>query len=240
MSRRQAYARLTRSAVVHAARRLFVEHGYLATSIKAVAIEADVSEQTVYRLFDDKAGLLRAVLLAAVGVEDEANALREGPLASAVAAAPSPSERLRLVAHAAHDAYVRGLAQLERTVTSAATADERVAALARDMAVQRYEDTRSLVTAVLGDAELEGIGLDDVVDYVYAVESSPVYLTLTVERDWPTSQYVAWFVDMFERMFLSRVVTGSGQAGAGAGASDPETAPARRDDRPSGRRRAAR
>lgn len=62
------------------------------------------------------------------------------------------------------------------------------------------------MVAVVGDAELDGVGIDDVVDYVYAVESSPVYLALTAERGWTTEKYVSWFVDMFERMFLSRIV----------------------------------
>lgn len=205
-TRRQAYARLTRNAVIESAHRRFVEQGYAATSIKAIAADASVSEQTVYRVFGDKAGLLRAVILGAVGVEDEADALREGPLIGQVAAAATPSERLRIVAQAAHDSYQRELAPLEAVVVSAASADERVARLARDIAEQRYQDTRSLVVAILGDAELDGVGIDDVVDYVYAIESSPVYLALTAERGWTTQAYVDWFVDMFERMFLSRIV----------------------------------
>ena len=206
LTRRQAYARLTRDAVIESAHRLFVEQGYAATSIRAVAADASVSEQTVYRVFGDKAGLLRAVLLAAVGVEAGADALREGPLVEQLAAAATPSERLRIVAQAARAAYERGLAPLEGIVFAAASADERVAELARDIAEQRYQDTRSLVVAILGDAELDGVRVDDVVDYVYAVESSPVYLALTAERGWATQAYVDWFVEMFERMFLSRVI----------------------------------
>jgi AcrR family transcriptional regulator len=206
LTRRQAYARLTRDAVIESGRRLFVEQGYAATSIRAIAADANVSEQTVYRVFGDKAGLLHAVILAAVGVEDEAGALREGPLVGQVAAATTPSERLRVVALAMHDVYERGLARLEATVLAAASADERVAELARDVAGQRYQDTRSLVLAILGDAELDGVGISDAVDYVYAVESSSVYLALTAERGWTTRSYVDWFVDMFERMLLSRIV----------------------------------
>jgi AcrR family transcriptional regulator len=205
LSRREQYARQTRAAVIESAHRLFLERGYAATSLRAIADSANVSEQTVYRVFGDKAELLRAVLLAAVGVEGAATNLQGGQLLAAVAAAASPSDRLRLVARVMHDSYERGLAQLEAIVVSAASADERVAELAREMAVTKYQDVRSLVVAIVGDAELDGLGIDDVVDYVYAAESSPVYLTLTAERGWTTEKYVEWFVDMFERMFLSRI-----------------------------------
>lgn len=207
-SRRQEYARITRDAVILAAQRRFVEHGYAATSIRAVAADANVSEQTVYRVFGDKAELLRAVLLAAVGVDPEAQSLREGSLPAIVGEPGSPRDRLRVAAQAINAAYERGLAQLETAVLSAAGADARVAVLAREITVQRYEDTRSLVLAILGNARLEGLEIDEVVDYVYAVESSPVYLALTAERGWSTDQYVEWFVDLFERVILSRIVDG--------------------------------
>lgn len=204
-SRRDEQARLTRAEVVRAAHRLFVERGYATTSIRAVAHEAGVSEQTVYRVFGAKVGLLRAVIESAVGVDDNVPSLREGPLLEQITAAPSPSERLREVGELARKAYERGLAELENVVMSAVSADARVAELARYIAQQRYEDTRSLVLAILGDAELDGVKVDDVVDYTYAVESSPVYSALA-ERGWTTDTYVEWFVEMFERMFLSRVV----------------------------------
>jgi AcrR family transcriptional regulator len=204
-SRRQQYADQTRAAVIESAHRLFVERGYAATSLREIAVDANVSEQTVYRVFGDKAELLRAVVLTAVGVEGEAGSLREGSLIATVAAGSSPEVRLRLVAQVARDAYGRGLAELDAVLAAAASADERVAEFAREAATAKYEDVRSLVIGILGDAELDGLTIDDVVDYVYATESSPVYLALTLERGWTTEQYVDWFVDMFERMFLSRL-----------------------------------
>ena len=61
-----------------------------------------------------------------------------------------------------------------------------------------------LVVAILGDLQLPpGVSISDIVDYVYATESSPVYLALTAERGWTTSKYIDWFVRMFEQLFLS-------------------------------------
>ena len=62
---RDEHARATHEAVVVAAHELFVQDGYAATSIRAIAARARVSEQTVYRLFGTKAGLLQAAVTAA-------------------------------------------------------------------------------------------------------------------------------------------------------------------------------
>ena len=171
-----------------------------------MASEAGVSEQTVYRIFGNKAKLLRAVILTAVGGPDDAQVVRESPRMTQMADAPTPAARLRLMARWAQEAYERGLADLENMVRAAATTDERLSQLANDMALQRYEDTRSLVLAIVGGAGLPpSIEADDIVDYIYAVESTPVYTQLTTERGWTTEKYVEWFVQLVERLFLSRL-----------------------------------
>lgn len=206
-SRRDEAARQTRAAVVEAAHRLFIAQGYAATSIRQVADVAGASEQTVYRIHGDKAELLRAVVLAAVGAPSDTGNLRESPLMLELSGAPTPQQRLRITARVMREVYARGLADLEQVVVAAAAADQRVRLLADEIAAQRWQDTRSLVLAILGEATLDpGLGVDDVVDYLFAVESGAVYLTLTTGRGWTTEQYVEWFVELFERMFLSRIV----------------------------------
>ena len=206
-SRRDEAARQTRAAGVEAAHRLFIAQGYAATSIRQVADVAGASEQTVYRIHGDKAELLRAVVLAAVGAPSDTGNLRESPLMLELSGAPTPQQRLRITARVMREVYARGLADLEQVVVAAAAADQRVRVLADEIAAQRWQDTRSLVLAILGEATLDpGLGVDDVVDYLFAVESGAVYLTLTTGRGWTTEQYVEWFVELFERMFLSRIV----------------------------------
>jgi AcrR family transcriptional regulator len=59
-SRRRRQAAQTRADILDAARRLFAERGYPATTIEAVAAEAEVSPATVYSVFGSKRGLLAA------------------------------------------------------------------------------------------------------------------------------------------------------------------------------------
>ena len=58
---RQAQARRNRQAILDAAQRQFLEGGYAATTIAAVAAEAGVSVETVYKAFGGKPGLVRAI-----------------------------------------------------------------------------------------------------------------------------------------------------------------------------------
>jgi AcrR family transcriptional regulator len=64
-------AEQTRARIVEAAYRLFTQHGYEATTMKAVADEAGVAVQTVYFTFHTKAALVMAIEVRAVGGEDQ-------------------------------------------------------------------------------------------------------------------------------------------------------------------------
>ncbi|MCV7229821.1 TetR/AcrR family transcriptional regulator [Mycolicibacterium komossense] len=61
-SRRDEYAELTRTAVVDAARTLFAERGYFATTINEIADRGRVSSGTVYQQCGGKQGLLRTLM----------------------------------------------------------------------------------------------------------------------------------------------------------------------------------
>ena len=68
----QARTRLARAAVVQAARTLFLDRGYAATTIEAISDLADVPPATVYRLFSSKLGILKALLDVSIAGDDEA------------------------------------------------------------------------------------------------------------------------------------------------------------------------
>jgi hypothetical protein len=54
------------------------------------------------------------------------------------------------------------------------------------------------------DIGLPRAELDEMVDYIYAVGSTPVYMSLR-EREWTTDQYATWFVRLVERLFLNQI-----------------------------------
>ena len=60
-SGRRAQAERSRQAVVEVARKRFLADGYVATTIAAIANDADVSVETIYKTFAGKPGLVRAI-----------------------------------------------------------------------------------------------------------------------------------------------------------------------------------
>ena len=58
LGRRETKKLAVRRAVERAARQLFAEHGYEATSVRQIADAAGVAERTFYRYFDGKDGLI--------------------------------------------------------------------------------------------------------------------------------------------------------------------------------------
>ncbi len=60
--RRRLRALATRSRVIEAARVLFLDLGYVSTTINAIAERADVAPETVYASFGNKRSLLAALV----------------------------------------------------------------------------------------------------------------------------------------------------------------------------------
>ena len=93
-ARGQARTRLARAAVVDAARTLFLERGYGATTIEAISDLADVPPATVYRLFSSKRGILKATLDVSIVGDDEAVPLADRPHVRSLLADPDPTNQL--------------------------------------------------------------------------------------------------------------------------------------------------
>ena len=69
---RRARSQRSRVKIVEAGRPLFVEHGYVATTMESIADRADVAVQTVYHLFGGKPALLAAILDTSIVGDHEA------------------------------------------------------------------------------------------------------------------------------------------------------------------------
>lgn len=59
-SPRSNAADANRRRMIEAAREAFVENGYAATTIKAIALRSGLSQESLYKTFGGKAGLLKA------------------------------------------------------------------------------------------------------------------------------------------------------------------------------------
>src|SRR5215207_6672140 len=92
-------ARATRRRIREAALRLFVELGYLATTIEAIAAEAAVAVQTVYFVFGSKRALLTEILDMATAGDEAPVPVVARPWVEEARRESDPRRTVRLIVH---------------------------------------------------------------------------------------------------------------------------------------------
>ena len=191
-SRRQAQARATRLKVIEAAKSLFTEHGYPATTIEAIAEAADTPLPTVYRLFGSKQTLLATVLDTAFGGDDQPVSFGDRPAVRAARAEPDPVKMVNAFARIAREFMERSSAILH-VLATAAEVDPDAAGLLAEIRRQRHVGQSRIVTALDAIGGLDpSLDTAEAADIVYALMSPDVHRILTVERGWPADRYERW------------------------------------------------
>lgn len=183
---------MARAAVIDAARALFLERGYGATTIEAVSEGADVPPATVYRLFSSKLGILKALLDVSIVGDDEDVPMGERPQVRALLEEPDP--RRSLGGFAAHTAQVnQRVAPLYRILVSAAGTDRDAAALLDALTAQRQQGQRAIARSLARAGALRPeLRERDAADVLHALLSPEMYRLLVVDRGWRVERYEHW------------------------------------------------
>ena len=188
----QARTRLARTAVVQAARALFLERGYAATTIEAISELSDVPPATVYRLFSSKLGILKALLDVSIAGDEEAIPLQDRPHVRALLADPDPRNQLSGFAGITCGIMSR-TEPIHQILVSAAGADPDAAALLAEQTRHRQQGqarmARSLARARALRPELRE---RDAADIIHALMSPEVYRLLVGDRGWGPQRYERW------------------------------------------------
>ena len=202
-SGRQAQARATRAVVVAAAHDLFVERGYVATTIEAIGQAAGVPLATVYRILGSKRAILTAVLEVSFVGDDEPLALHERPEVRAAFAQEDPHRLIAAFAGVCHQVFDRS-ADIQRVLREAAGADP-VAAELLDWLNRQRLDGQTRVARVLADrgALAEGLTVDAAADTIYTLMAPEVHHLLTVDRGWDADRYERWLSDSLGALILA-------------------------------------
>lgn len=199
---RQARTRLTRASVVDAARALFIERGYAATTIEAISDASGTPVATVYRLFSSKLGILTALLdVSAVG-DDEAVAMGDRPHVRALLAERDPRRLLGGFAELASDVMSR-LSPVHQILLSAAGSDPEAAALLAEHNRQRQVGQGRIAHALAQNGALRPT-LDerDAADVIHALASPEVYRLLVTDREWDPHRYQEWLATTLVQQLL--------------------------------------
>lgn len=189
---RQRQAQATSEQVAAAARRLFAERGYIATTIAAIAEAADIPAPTIYSAFGTKKKILDEVLelwIRGTGVRrDHEEALLH----------PDPEQRLRRLAGWNARQFAQGLDVIE-TYELAARSDPEMMRSWRQVLAGRERATREFLASMEPDL---APGLDGAVDLFIALTQPGTYRTLVVERGWSTERFAAWLGDLVVAQLL--------------------------------------
>lgn len=188
---RAARARDTRERILDAARRLFVERGYLPTTMSAIAQEAGVAIQTLYLSFGSKAGVLAAALDTTIVGDDAPVPVLDRPWVQELRAEEDGARAVTLLCQGIGQSLER-VAPLYTTMR-AATGDADVAALLERGQQRRYLTERQLVAFLAHKPGFNPhLGEVRAADIVYGLLSEDLYLLLCGERGWTAEEWLAW------------------------------------------------
>lgn len=198
---RRAQARRNRVTILRSARDRFLADGYAATTIAAIADDAQLSIDTVYKTFGGKGGLVRAIY--------EESLLGAGPTA-----APLRSDQLQNSEADPHT-IVRGwgaltaevaplVAPVHLLVREAAASDPEMAALLRESDDNRRTRMHHNALTLAEQGHLKrGVTLDEATDVMWAFSAPELFDLLVLRAGWSPERFGTYIGESLEAALLS-------------------------------------
>ncbi len=203
--RRAANARRTHQALVTAAAELFIERGFAATTVQAIAERAGVARPTVFTSAPGgKAQLLKEARDQALAGDEEPIPVPQRAWFRHVMSQTDPQLLIRLQSGNYRRIHERAAA-LEHVLATAAEGDLGLAELHETAQRQRHAGAAMVIARL---AELEALHPrltpPEATDTLYALTAPDLFLLLAREREWTASRYEAWLVDQLHRSLLTQ------------------------------------
>ena len=180
----------TRTAVLEAAQQAFLQQGYAAVSIPALAKATGVSPEFIYKSIGAKPQLLKAVFDRSVVGDDEPVAMQDRP----------DIQRLKAMTDAASvlDGYATMLGNVQSRMApvyllarDAAAADATAAPVLKQMNAERLSGMAAMAGQLVRLGQLRhGLDVDQVRDILWTMNSTEVYELLVRHRGWSLDRYV--------------------------------------------------
>lgn len=199
---RDRQSRQTRQSILRAAQRRFTEHGYAATTVAQIAEEAGVAVDTVYASVGTKPLLFREMMEAAISGAAGAVPPEQRDYVQRMRAEPSARQKLRIYAGAVR-AIAERSAPLHLVLRDAAAQAPELARVRDEIAGRRARNMRLLAQDLLDSGQLRrGLGVEEIADVVWTMNSAEFYDLLVRERGWPPQRFEEWLADTWCRLFL--------------------------------------
>jgi AcrR family transcriptional regulator len=189
-SGRQERARQRLEATIVEARRLFLEHGYVATTVESIGAAVGVSTATIYKTYGGKAGLVRRLCEDALAGDGPVPALDR-------------SDAQRLATADPHE-VIRGWAKLLAEVSprfsplllllaTAAEVDRDAATLLAELDAERLERMAHNARHLADGGHLrEDVSLGEARDVLWLHSSPELYDLLVFRREWSLARFEAF------------------------------------------------
>jgi AcrR family transcriptional regulator len=195
-SRRTDAARQTRRAVVAAARDIFIDLGYPATTLTAIAERAGVSVQTVYAQFGNKITVLKEVVDYTIAGDDEPTPVADREWVHQILSEPDPRTKLAMHARGV-TAIMKRSYRLDWVLRTAAPVDADAAALRYQGARQRRAGMEQLATHLHDRGELRpDVSITEATDRITTLIDPEFYRLTVDERQWTAEQYERWLTEL--------------------------------------------
>jgi len=200
---RAEQSRQTRRRILTAARGLFLERGYPATSVEAIATAANVSPDTVYAVFGNKRNLLKQLMDTDVGGDDaDVKVLdRREP----------QSVRQERDQHVQLAVFATGIARrieatrpLDDILRSAAEVDVEAGALRNDIQLrQRRSAMTTFAEWLAPNGPLRnGMDVSEAGSIIWTLTSPEVHRLLRDGCGWSNQRFARWLEDTLVRTLL--------------------------------------
>jgi AcrR family transcriptional regulator len=189
---RRQQARRTRLAVIEAGRRLFVDSGYAATTLGSVAEAAGVSVETIYKTFDNKPGLVKAIFDVAVVGDDEPVPMLQREFVRLNMAEPDPRKKLAGYGEHVGEISLRTCPIL-LVVRDAAASDPGAAGVWAKLQAERLTGMTMFAQHLAAGGHLRAeVSIEEAGDVLWTHNSVELWDLLVNQRGWSIERFGRW------------------------------------------------
>ena len=191
-SRRREQARARRLAVVLAARELFETGGFRQTTIAAIAKQAGVSSESIYKTFGTKAALAKAVFDIELAGDDEPVPVAERPAMQAIRDEPDVRRKVAMFAGGLAQRQARSAA-VQILIRDGRHVDDSLTRVWEALQREGLTGMTALGRHLLDTGQLrEDLTLEQVRDILWNYLSIDAYERLVLIQGWSQQQYSDW------------------------------------------------
>jgi AcrR family transcriptional regulator len=186
---RQAEAQRHRKQILEAARKRFLTLGYAPTTLRAVASDAGVSVETIYKTFGNKGRLFKTVFDVELAGDDAAGSIAERPWVADMIAEPNPHRKMRMYAQWLAVAMSRA-GTIQLVARAAASTDTEIDGIWKQMGAERLEGMGGFAGHLAAGAYLRNdLSVEQARDILWTYNSVEIYELLVIERGWTLDRY---------------------------------------------------